>query len=468
MKLKNLRKALDTGQIGAVELTKEYLSQIHKDDCNCYITVCEDEAIKSAQKAQERIDKGESLPMTGIPVSVKDNICTRDIRTTCGSKMLSDFVPFYDAQAVSFLKDQDVVVLGKTNMDEFAMGSYSTTSCFGAVKNPHNKNAVAGGSSGGSAAAVASGLCAAALGSDTGGSVRQPASFCGVAGIKPTYGRVSRYGLVSYASSLEQIGVLATCAEDAGYVLSAISGGNDKDMTCRGKTEDFTHLCGRSLKGVKIALIDQLFEDCSDEVLKRVLEAVEVYKGLGAQILNFSMPSLEYAVAGYYIISSAEASANLARFDGIRYGEFDKDSNDFQQLISSVRCEGFGEEVKKRILFGNYVLTQDRYEKYYLKALKARNCIIDEFSQIFQKCGCVLSPSAATTAPLIECASSHELPYHSEICSVSANMADLPSITVPCGTSKDNMPIGLSITGPKFSESLIISVADAFERCVCV
>ena len=465
MKLKQLRCELDKGNISAVELTKEYLDLIKKDTTNSFITVCEERALNDAVKAQEMIDKGAAKALTGIPVSVKDNICTRGIRTTCASRMLEDFVPQYDAEAVAKLKDQNAVILGKTNMDEFAMGSTSVSSYFGAVKNPLNEERVAGGSSGGSAAAVGAGLCPVSLASDTGGSVRQPAGFCGVVGIKPTYGRISRYGVVSYASSLEQIGVVAQTAEDAGYVLSNISGSYMHDMTCRLAAEDFTRNCGMSLKGFRIGIIDQLFECCSPEVSQSVLRALDVYKSMGAEIIKCSMPSLDYAVAAYYIISAAEASSNLARFDGVKYGKRADDYSDYDQLVSRSRAEGFGFEVKKRILLGNYVLSAEKYEEYYIKANKIRAQIKREYEEIFRSCSCIITPTTSTTAGLIDGNNSGDAQYYGgDMSTVSANMAELPAISIPCGKDSDCMPIGMSITGPALSEALIIGVADAYER----
>ena len=465
MKLKQLRKRLDRGDIGAVELTQRYLDLIKKDTTNSFITICEESALREAGKAQKLIDRGMSKAMTAIPFSIKDNICTRGIRTSCASAMLEDFVPEYDAEVVEKLKEQGAVILGKTNMDEFAMGSTSLSSCFGAVKNPSDHKTIAGGSSGGSAASVAGGMCAASLGSDTGGSVRQPSAFCGVVGIKPTYGRISRYGLVSYASSLEQIGVVAQTAEDAGYVLSNISGSNMRDMTCRIGGEDFTRNCGMSLKGFKIGIIDRLLECCSPEVVKRIRRAIDVYKSLGAEIINCTMPSLDYAVAAYYIISAAEASSNLARFDGIKYTRRAHGCTDFEQLISRSRAEGFGFEVKKRILLGNYVLGADKYEDYYIKANKIRARIQQEYEEIFRTCSCVICPTSSTTAGLIENGCSGDAQYYSgDMSTVSANMAQLPSISIPCGKDINLMPVGMSITGPEFSEALIIGVADAYER----
>ncbi len=464
MTIKSLRKALDNKEIGCVELTLDYLSKISKDDCNCFITVCEEKAIKSAEIAQKIINSGNSQAMTGIPLAVKDNICTKSIKTTCASKMLSDFVPMYNAEAVEKLLNQGAVILGKTNMDEFGMGNTSSTSVFGGVKNPVDKSYVAGGSSGGSAAAVAKNLCASALGSDTGGSVRQPASWCGVVGLKPTYGRVSRYGLISYASSLEQIGVISRYAEDAGYVLSCVCATDKKDMTCRYEGEDFTRLCGKEIKGLKIALLDEFIKLCTPETAALIDEAAKVYESMGAELVHCSMPSLKFAVSGYYIISSAEAASNLARFDGVRYGCAVNNTEIYDELIKASRTEGFGDEVKKRILLGNYVLTAQGYNKYYHKALKMRNLIKNEYKSIFEKCSCVLGPVTPSGAVLEGAQIGDASYYESDVFTVCANLAGLPSVSVPCGNYKNGMPAGMCITGPELSESLLISLADAYER----
>ncbi len=467
MKLKQLRNMLDKGEISAVELTLEYISKIKQDDTNSFITICEDEALNEAKLAQKMIESGRASSMTGIPVSVKDNILTKGVLTTCASKMLKDFVPDYDAEAVAKLKSQGAVILGKTNMDEFAMGSTSTTSYFGGVKNPHDLKKTAGGSSGGSSAAVAKGLCPVSLGSDTGGSVRQPAAFCSVAGLKPTYGRVSRFGVVSYASSMEQIGIISESAEDTGYVLSSISGGEYKDMTCIHDAEDFTRLCGMPLKDIKIGIIKELIDSCQPEIKKNVQNAIDVYKSMGARIIEVSIPSLEYAVSAYYIISAAEASSNLARFDGIRYGLKSDNLSDYDSYIKNIRKEGFGFEVKKRILMGNYVLGKEGYEKYYKKALYIRENIKKEYKELFGKCGCILTPTSTVGPGAIDKKTERDAGYYkNDMCTVSANMAELPSISVPCGCP--SAPAGLCLTGPKLSEAFIIAVADRYEREVCL
>lgn len=465
MKLKELRKKLDNKEIGAVELTREYLDAIKGDVCNSYITVCEEEAISAAREAQLLIDSGKALPMTGIPVSVKDNICTKGIRTTCASKMLEDFIPPYDASVVEKLKSQKTVILGKTNMDEFAMGGSSQTSYFGGVKNPADTSRVTGGSSGGAAASVAAGLCAAALGSDTGGSIRQPSAFCGVVGLKPTYGRVSRYGLIAFASSFDQIGPIAKSAEDTGYILSAIAGRDENDMTARCGSEDFTALCGKLPKGLKIGLPKEFFEGSDPGIAAAVSEAAQSYKELGAELIECSLPSLEYAVSAYYLISSAEAASNLSRFDGVKYGHRSADGDSFMELIENSRSEGFGSEVKRRIMLGNYALSSGYYDAYYKNASRIRTKIKAEYDDIFSRCDIVLTPTAPTTAYPIGFQENDPVKmYTADICTVTANIAGLPSVSIPCGADENGLPIGMSLTGRYMDEKLIIAAADAFER----
>ncbi len=467
MKLKQMRQQLDSKEIGAKELAFEYIEKIKIDEFNSFITVCEDSALQTADAAQKMINAGESKALTGIPLSVKDNICTKGIRTTCASRMLEDFVPPYDAAVVDKLNSQKAVIVGKTNMDEFAMGGSSQTSYFGGVKNPADSSRVPGGSSGGAAASVAAGLCAAALGSDTGGSIRQPASFCGVTGLKPTYGRVSRFGLIAFASSFDQIGPIASCAEDAGYVLNVIAGADKNDMTSSEReTEDFTSRCGMSVKGLKIGLPKEFFENgVQEDVAKAVLLAADKLKSEGAQIIECSLPSLEYAVSAYYLISSAEAASNLARFDGVKYGHRSKNGDSYSELIENSRNEGFGDEVKRRILLGNYALSSGYYDAYYKNASRIRTKIKGDYSGLFEKCDVILTPTAPTTAYKIGFQENDPVKmYMSDICTVTANIAGLPSISIPCGADESNMPIGMSITGNYYNESLIIGVADAYEK----
>lgn len=468
MTLTELRKKLDSREIGAVELAQDYLKKIKERDTviNSYITVCEEEAIEMAKKAQSVIDAGESKPLTGIPVSIKDNICTDGVRTTCASHMLEDFVPVYDATAVAKLKADNFVMLGKTNMDEFAMGGSSQTSYFGGPKNPYNTDCVTGGSSGGAAASVAAGLCAAALGSDTGGSVRQPSAFCGVTGLKPTYGTVSRWGLIAFASSLDQIGVVANSAEDTAYVLNAIYGYDENDATTSQKSMgDYTSMVGEDISKLKIAVPKEFFEGTDDEVREAVLKAADYYKNLGCEIVECSLPSLKYAVAAYYLISSAEAASNLSRFDGIKYGYRSNVGEDYNELIKNTRREGFGNEVKHRIMLGNYALCSGYYDAYYNNARRIRTQIRNEYAQIFEKCDVILTPTAPTTAYKIgEQENDPVKMYTADICTVTVNIAGLPAISTTCGYDKNGMPIGMSLTGKAFDEKTIVAVCDKFEK----
>lgn len=468
MTLTELRKKLDSHEIGAVELAQDYLKKIKERDTviNSYITVCEEEAIEMAKIAQSVIDAGESKPLTGIPVSIKDNICTDGVRTTCASHMLEDFVPIYDATAVAKLKAENFVMLGKTNMDEFAMGGSSQTSYFGGPKNPYNTDCVTGGSSGGAAASVAAGLCAAALGSDTGGSVRQPSAFCGVTGLKPTYGTVSRWGLIAFASSLDQIGVVANSAEDTAYVLNAIYGYDENDATTSQKSMgNYTSMVGEDISKLKIGVPKEFFEGTDDEVREAVLKAADYYKNLGCEIVECSLPSLKYAVAAYYLISSAEAASNLSRFDGIKYGYRSNVGEDYNELIKNTRREGFGNEVKHRIMLGNYALCSGYYDAYYNNARRIRTQIRKEYAQIFEKCDVILTPTAPTTAYKIgEQENDPVKMYTADICTVTVNIAGLPAISTTCGYDKDGMPIGMSLTGKAFDEKTIVAVCDKFEK----
>ena len=469
MKLSELRAQIYIKKLGAVELVHRYLDKIQKNDSSIhsYITVCREEAIKNAEKAQSIIDAGKASPLTGIPLSVKDNICTENIRTTCASKMLENFVPDYNATAVRKLIEQNYVLLGKTNMDEFAMGGSSQTSYFGGVRNPYNTDCVAGGSSGGAAASVAADLCAAALGSDTGGSVRQPSAFCGVTGLKPTYGVVSRYGLVAFASSLDQIGIIANSAEDAGYVLNAICGYDSFDSTSsRASIGDVTEKIGADIKGLKIGLPKEFFSDgINAEVKKAVMSAAEFYENVGCKIIETSLPSLEYAVSAYYLISSAEAASNLSRFDGIKYGHRSDEGDSFNDNISHTRREGFGDEVKRRILLGNYALSSGYYDAYYKNAARIRAQIVEEYNDIFSSCDVILTPTAPTTAYKIGFQENDPVKmYLADICTVTVNIAGLPAVSTTCGYDENGMPIGMSLVGKAFDEKTILSVCDRFEQ----
>ena len=460
---------LDSKEISAVELTEQYLDRIEKSDkeINSYITVCKENALADAKKAQEVIDSGNSGAFTGLPISVKDNICTLGVKTTCASHMLDDFIPPYNATVMEKLKKDNIVMLGKTNMDEFAMGGSSQTSYFGGVKNPYDLTRVTGGSSGGAAASVSADLCAAALSSDTGGSVRQPASFCGVTGLKPTYGTVSRWGLIAFASSLDQIGVIAKSAEDTGYMLEGIYGYDENDATSSKKSEgNYNSLIGSDVSKLKIGVPKEFFGDgLNDEVKTTVLNAVEYYKKLGCEIVDVSLPSLEYAVSAYYLISSAEAASNLSRFDGIKYGLRSGLGEDFNDLIKNSRREGFGQEVKRRIMLGNYALCSGYYDAYYKNATRIRTQIRNEYADIFSKCDVMLTPTAPTTAYKIgEQENDPVKMYLADIYTVTVNIAGLPAISTTCGYDSKGLPIGMSLIGKAFVEKTIIAVCDRFEK----
>lgn len=460
---------LDSKEISAVELTEQYLDRIENSDkeINSYITVCKENALADAKKAQEVIDSGNSGAFTGLPISVKDNICTLGVKTTCASHMLDDFIPPYNATVMEKLKKDNIVMLGKTNMDEFAMGGSSQTSYFGGVKNPYDLTRVTGGSSGGAAASVSADLCVAALGSDTGGSVRQPASFCGVTGLKPTYGTVSRWGLIAFASSLDQIGVIAKSAEDTGYMLEGIYGYDENDATSSKKSEgNYNSLIGIDVSKLKIGVPKEFFGDgLNNEVKTAVLNAVEYYKKLGCEIVDVSLPSLEYAVSAYYLISSAEAASNLSRFDGIKYGLRSGLGEDFNDLIKNSRREGFGQEVKRRIMLGNYALCSGYYDAYYKNATRIRTQIRNEYADIFSKCDVMLTPTAPTTAYKIgEQENDPVKMYLADIYTVTVNIAGLPAISTTCGYDSKGLPIGMSLIGKAFDEKTIIAVCDRFEK----
>ena len=469
LKISDLRSMLDKKELSAKELTDAYLDRIKAvdDKLESYITVTAEAAEKAAEKAQEKINKGEASALCGIPLAIKDNICTDGVKTTCSSKMLENFVPFYNATVMDKLENEGAVMLGKVSMDEFAMGGSTQTSAFKKTKNPYDLTRVPGGSSGGSAAAVSASLCAAALGSDTGGSIRQPSSFCGVTGLKPTYGRVSRYGLVAFASSLDQIGPIAKSAEDCAVILNAIAGYDPHDGTSsKNEVPDFTAKIGQDIKGLKIAVPKEFYADgIDDEVRKAVLAAADYYKSLGAELVDCSMPSLKYAVAAYYLISSAEASSNLSRFDGIKYGHRSEEGENFAELISNSRREGFGEEVKRRIMLGNYALSSGYYDAYYGKAMALKQKIREEYENIFTGCDVILTPTAPTVAYGVnENISDPAKMYQADICTVTVNIASLPGISTTCGYDSKGMPIGMSIIGKKWDEATIIQAADAFEK----
>lgn len=464
-----LSLALREKKLSTNEAARGYLDKIKakNDEFNAYITLCEDRAMQDANQAQKRIDDGTATTLTGIPLAIKDNICTKGIRTTCASRMLEDFVPPYDATVMDKLQQQGTVLLGKTNMDEFAMGGASQTSYFGGVKNPADTTRVPGGSSGGSAAAVAAGLCTAALGSDTGGSIRQPSSFCGVTGLKPTYGTVSRYGLVAFASSLDQIGPIAHSAEDCALLYDAIKGVDANDGTTKSPAEQSAlSKFGMSMHGVTIALPKEFFgEGIDDEVKAAVMQAARAYESMGCTLKEVSLPSLKYAVSSYYLISSAEAASNLSRYDGIKYGYRSQTGDSYEELIKNTRREGFGSEVKRRIMLGNYALSSGYYDAYYNKAVQIRAKIKEEYNTIFAESDCILTPTAPTVAYKIGQQENDPVKmYSADICTVTVNIAGLPAVSLNCGYNAAGLPIGMSILGRALDEATILAVADRYEK----
>lgn len=467
-KIRDLRKALDSREIGAEELCNEYLKRIEEQDKKLlsYITVTKEKALSDAQNAQKIIDSGKSSALTGIPLAIKDNICIDGVRTTCASRMLENFVPPYNATVIEKLNAEGYVLLGRTSMDEFAMGGSNQTSAFAKTKNPYDLKRVPGGSSGGSAAAVSASLAPAALGSDTGGSIRQPASFCGVTGIKPTYGRVSRYGLVAFASSLDQIGPICSDARDCAVMLNAICGHDRHDATsARIDTPDFTEKLGQPIKGMKIALPKEFYAEGVDDIVKTtVMNAAKELEKQGAVLQDCSIPGLKYAIPAYYLIACAEAASNLSRFDGIKYG-FRGEGRTYEELIRDSRSKGFGEEVKRRILLGNYALSSGYYDAYYKKALALKQEIIKEYNEVFEQADVILTPTAPTPAYKIGVQDNDPVKmYQADICTVTVNIAKLPGISTTCGYTSEGLPIGMSIIGKRFDETTILQCADAFEQ----
>ncbi len=465
-----LSAAIRAGKTTAVEAAEAVLSQIEKEDkkYNCYVTVDRDGALAQAAAVQEKIEAGELTgPLAGVPVAVKDNICTEGLRTTCSPKILHNFVPTYTAEAVKNLQKAGAVILGKTNMDEFAMGSTTETSAYGPTKNPRNPEHVPGGSSGGSAAAVAAGECIYAIGSDTGGSIRQPASYCGVVGMKPTYGTVSRYGLIAYGSSLDQIGPLTRNVTDCAAVLEALASHDTKDSTSVSRDDtDFTAALTEDVKGMRIGIPnDYLGEGLDDEVRTAVLQAAEVLADRGAVVERFDLSLVEYAIPAYYTIAAAEASSNLERFDGIKYGYRTEEYAGLHNMYKKSRSEGFGEEVKRRIMLGSFVLSSGYYDAYYLKALKVKALIKKAFDEAFAKYDLILGPVAPTTAPKLgESLADPIQMYLGDIYTIAVNLAGLPGISVPCGQDSNGLPIGLQLIGDCFQEKKLIRAAYTYEQ----
>ena len=466
-----LGKKIKAKEITVAEAVSAVLEQIEavEGDVHAYVTLKDKEKVlKKAEEIQAKIDAGElDGPLAGVPVAVKDNMCTKGTRTTCSSKILENFEPAYTAEAVLNLEKAGALIIGKTNMDEFAMGSTTETSHYGVTKNPWNAEHVPGGSSGGSAAAVAAGECSYALGSDTGGSIRQPSSFCGVTGIKPTYGTVSRYGLIAYGSSLDQIGPIAKDVTDCATILEAISSYDKKDSTSVAREDtDFTSALVDDVKGMKIGIPKDYFgEGLDSEVKDAIFKAAEVLKQKGAIVEEFDLSFVEYAIPAYYVIASAEASSNLSRFDGVKYGYRTEEYEGLHNMYKKSRSEGFGPEVKRRIMLGSFVLSSGYYDAYYLKALRTKALIKKAFDRAFEKYDVILSPAAPTTAPKIGDSLSDPLKmYLGDIYTISVNLAGLPGMTVPCGMDKNGLPIGLQLIADCFNEKKMIQTAYTYEQ----
>lgn len=465
----SLGKKIKEKEISVREALDAVFAQIDQteDRYHAYVTLDKEGAYKQADAVQEKIDKGELTgALAGVPVAIKDNMCTKGLLTTCSSKILENYIPTYTASAVQNLTDAGCVIIGKTNMDEFAMGSTTETSYYGVTRNPHNPDHVPGGSSGGSAAAVALNECFFALGSDTGGSIRQPSAFCGITGMKPTYGTVSRYGLIAYGSSLDQIGPMTKNVTDCAAVLETIASYDKKDSTSMKREEyDFTSALVRDVKGLRIGLPKDYFgEGLDSEVKAAIFKAAETFKRMGAIVEEFDLGLVQYAIPAYYIIASAEASSNLERFDGVKYGYRTKEYGDLHSMYKKTRSEGFGSEVKRRIMLGSFVLSSGYYDAYYLKALKTKALIKQEFDKAFEKYDIILAPAAPTTAPLL--GSSLQDPikmYLSDIYTISANLAGIPGLSIPCGKGNKGLPIGMQLLGGCFQEKTLLRAGFAYE-----
>ena len=464
-----LQEKLKNKEINVFDITKAYISRIDEKekDVQAFVTVLKEEALKKSEEVQAQFDNRENNALAGIPIGIKDNINTKGIRTTCSSKMLENFISPYNATVMEKINEENMITLGKLNMDEFAMGASTEYSYFKKTKNPWNLNRVPGGSSGGSAAAVAANMVPFALGSDTGGSIRQPAAFCGVVGLKPTYGLVSRYGLVAFASSLDQIGPITKDVKDCAILLNVIAGHDEKDTTSANiEKKDYTKALKNDVKGLKIGVPKEfLGEGINEEVKSRILEAIEEYKKLGAIVEECSLDIAKYALASYYIIACAEASSNLGRFDGIRYGYRSKNFNNIKELYKNSRSEGFGEEVKRRIILGTYVLSSGYYDAYYKKAQQVRTLVKQEFEKCFNKYDVILTPTSPTVAFEFGSKSNNPLEmYMADICTVSINIAGVPAISIPCGVDSNGMPVGLQLIGNNFAEETILNAAYTFEQ----
>ena len=467
-----LKEKLDKKETTISEINKAYVERIKEKEpeVNAFVTVLAEDALKKAQEVEKKVNNGEiKTPLAGIPIGIKDNICTKGVKTTCSSKMLENFTSPYDATVMEKINSENLITLGKLNMDEFAMGASTEYSAFKKTCNPWDLNKVPGGSSGGSAAAVAAGLVPWALGSDTGGSVRQPASFCGVVGLKPTYGLISRYGLVAFASSLDQIGPITKDVKDSAMLLNIIAGHDEKDTTSLNiEKKDYTKALKNDVKSLRIGIPKEYFGEGINKEVKEALEkAIEEYKAMGAIVEECSIPIAEYALATYYIIACAEASSNLGRFDGIRYGYRTSNFKNLRDIFINSRTEGFGKEVKRRIILGTYVLSSGYYDAYYKKAQQVRTLVKKEFDKAFEKYDILITPTAPTVAFDIGKRSNNPLEmYLADICTVSINIAGLPGISIPCGVDSEGMPIGMQIVGKHFAEETILNAAYTYEQKV--
>ncbi|HKD04043.1 MAG TPA: Asp-tRNA(Asn)/Glu-tRNA(Gln) amidotransferase subunit GatA [Terriglobales bacterium] len=464
------RSAVEERKTTAVELAAAFYSKIERDDpqIGAYLTLSKERALAQAERMDRRAEQGNALPpLGGVPVGIKDVLVTSGVRTTAGSKILGRYIPPYDSTAVARMEAAGAVILGKLNCDEFAMGSSNENSAFCPVHNPHDLSRVPGGSSGGSAAAVAAGMAVAALGSDTGGSIRQPASFCGVVGLMPTYGRVSRYGLIAFASSLDHVGPLTRSVNDAALVLRTIAGRDPMDPTSADvPVPDYVAELEKPVKGLRLGVAREYFgEGLEPEVRAAVEAAIEKLAGLGCEIVKVSLPHTEYAIPTYYIVATAEASSNLARFDGVRYGVRAKDARTLSEMYRRTRDRGFGSEVKRRIMLGTYALSAGYYDAYYLKAQKVRTLVTRDFEQAFGKVDAILTPTSPTAAfPLGEKVDDPLAMYLADIYTVTADLAGIPGISVPCGETREKLPIGLQILGKHFDEATVLRVAHAYEE----
>lgn len=461
---------IKSGKTTAVEAMEAVIANIDskEEELNCYVTFDREAALSAAKEAQKKIEAGELTgPLAGVPIAIKDNMCTEGVLTTCSSKILGNFIPQFSSEAVKRIEEAGAVVIGKTNMDEFAMGSTTETSAYGPTKNPWNTEHVPGGSSGGSAAAVAANECFCALGSDTGGSIRQPASYCGVVGMKPTYGTVSRYGLIAYGSSLDQIGPLCKDVTDCATIMEVIASHDKKDSTSvERKDTDFTSALVDDVEGMRIGIPRDYFgEGLDPQVKEAVLSAAEVLKSKGAIVEEFDLSLVAYAIPTYYTIAAAEASSNLERFDGVKYGFRAKDYDGLHSMYKKTRSEGFGPEVKRRIMLGSFVLSSGYYDAYYLKALRVKAMIKKAFDEAFAKYDVILGPVAPTTAPKLGSSLADPIKmYLGDIYTISVNLAGLPGISVPCGKDDNGLPIGVQLIGDCFNEKKLIQTAYAYEQ----